>query len=143
MKFQLQQLQEMLDNTLNHTSIFTWGWFNEGPSDDSRACPAYGACSDYSRTRDPTRTRFTAWADDKDLNGVCYEHASLIDFNNYPGWYLYGKKTPSDPHKKHLSKTFIKDHYIYDIQTIESCVCVCYYRTCIGHEVRSQITRSK
>ena len=40
MKFQLQQLQEMLDNALNHASIFTWGWFNEGPSDDSRACPA-------------------------------------------------------------------------------------------------------
>lgn len=85
MKYQMMQLEEMLDNALNHASVLTWGWFNEGPSNDLAACPAYGRCNSYSRARDPTR--FTTWADDKDLRGKCYEHATLIAFNNYPGWY--------------------------------------------------------
>lgn len=54
--------------------------FNEGPSDNVEACPAYGQCNDYARARDPTR--FTTWADDKDIRGKCYEHATLISFNN-------------------------------------------------------------
>ena len=85
MKYQLQQLQQMLDNALNHASIFTWGWFNEGPASNVLACPAYGACNDYARGRDPSR--FTTWADDTDLRGRCFEHATLIAFNSYPGWY--------------------------------------------------------
>jgi beta-glucuronidase len=92
MKYQLMQLNEMLDNAFNHAAVFTWGWFNEGPSNDIKACPAYGACANVSKTRDPTR--FTTWADDKDLRGLCYEHASLIAFNNYPGWYnQFGDKS--------------------------------------------------
>jgi len=85
MKYQMQQLAEMIDNAFNHASVFTWGWFNEGPSNDVDACPAYGACNDYARGRDPSR--FTTWADDKDMRGKCYEHATLISFNNYPSWY--------------------------------------------------------
>jgi hypothetical protein len=27
MKFQMQQLEEMLDNALNHASVMTWGWY--------------------------------------------------------------------------------------------------------------------
>ena len=30
MKYQLQQLAEMMDNALNHAAVMTWGWFNEG-----------------------------------------------------------------------------------------------------------------
>jgi len=85
MKYQLIQLREMIDNAMNHAAVFTWGWFNEGPTNDEAACPAYAACNNYSRARDPTR--FTTWADDKDLSGKCYEHATLIAFNNYPQWY--------------------------------------------------------
>lgn len=137
MQYQMQQLGEMLDNAMNHASIFTWGWFNEasctppvppqqnthclqstscdlsaevpqppqptpsmrppsnlpgldldrceqGPSDDKRACAAYGQNAAYARSRDPTR--FGTWADDKGLKGACYEHASLIALNNYPGY---------------------------------------------------------
>merc|ERR1712070_1169785 len=104
MKYQLQQLQEMLDNALNHASIFTWGWFNEGPTDHKEACPAYEACSNYSRTRDPTR--FNTWADDKDLKGLCYEHTSLISFNNYPGWYNRpGDKTAPESYWNQMANT--------------------------------------
>ena len=85
MKHQLVQMQEMLDNAINHAAIFTWGWFNEGPSSDKRACPAYGACAKLARDQDPTR--FGTWADSSKLKGVCFEHATLISFNDYPGWY--------------------------------------------------------
>ena len=37
MKHQLTQLDEMMDASLNHASIMTWGWFNEGPSADANA----------------------------------------------------------------------------------------------------------
>ena len=74
----------------------TWGWFNEGPSNDPKACPAYKANSDQARARDPTR--FTTWASDKDLRDVCLEHASLVSFNNYPSWYNSAK--PADQWNK-------------------------------------------
>ena len=37
MKHQLTQLDQMMDASLNHASIMTWGWFNEGPSADADA----------------------------------------------------------------------------------------------------------
>lgn len=27
MKFQIQQLGEMMDNAMNHASVLTWGWY--------------------------------------------------------------------------------------------------------------------
>ena len=86
MGFQKQQLHEMLDNALNHASIMTWGWFNEGPSNNEHACPAYQTCADIANARDGTR--FTTWASDKDLSDKCLAAASLISFNNYPGWHV-------------------------------------------------------
>lgn len=54
-RYQLQQINEMLDQSLNHASIMTWGYFNEGPSALKDACPAYAACANVTETRDPTR----------------------------------------------------------------------------------------
>ena len=59
MLYQMRQLEQMLDNALNHAAVFAWGWFNEGPSHDPTVCPAYDACANYSRDRDPTR--FATW----------------------------------------------------------------------------------
>jgi len=86
MRLQLQQVGEMLDMSLNHASIMAWGWFNEGPSHDERACAAYKACSDLVHDRDPSR--FRTWADSSEANSKCLEHASLIAFNSYPAWYF-------------------------------------------------------
>lgn len=85
MKYQLQQLDEMLDMSMNHASIFTWAWFNEGPTDHKSACPAYAACALRAQYRDPTR--FQTWADNHKMDSKCLEHASLISFNDYPAWY--------------------------------------------------------
>lgn len=51
------QLDEMLDSALNHPCIFAWAWFNEGPSWDARACPAYGENAARAHQRDGTRVR--------------------------------------------------------------------------------------
>eukprot|EP00463_Aulacantha_scolymantha_P004788 TRINITY_DN5948_c0_g1_i1.p1 TRINITY_DN5948_c0_g1~~TRINITY_DN5948_c0_g1_i1.p1 ORF type:complete len:230 (-),score=27.72 TRINITY_DN5948_c0_g1_i1:73-762(-) len=85
MYHQLQQIDEMLNASYNHPSIMTWGFFNEGPSSDSSACPAYAACANRLRSRDPIR--FVTWANNKELSDKCLEHATLISFNNYPAWY--------------------------------------------------------
>ena len=62
---------------------------------DPKNCPAYAACGTYARERDPSR--FTTWADDQDNRGACYEHATLIAYNNYPGWCCL--LTPPRPYK--------------------------------------------
>lgn len=78
------QLDEMMDGAMNHASIVTWGWFNEGPSDKAEACPAYAENAQHAAKRDPTR--FGTWASNRGLNDVCLEHASLVSFNSYPAW---------------------------------------------------------
>merc|ERR1740138_389461 len=84
----------------------TWGWFNEGQSDDSRACPAYEACASLVRGRDPSR--FTTWADNKEDRSKCLDHASLIAFNQYPSWYTHDE-SPA----KHWSRmaAFVRSKY--------------------------------
>ena len=47
MMIQQQQLEQMLDNAMTHALILTWGWFNEGPSSEPKACPAYAANAKY------------------------------------------------------------------------------------------------
>ena len=63
----------MLDASLNHASIMAWAWFNEGPSQHEEACPAYAACAQYVRARDPTR--FATWASNKLSEDTCLAHA--------------------------------------------------------------------
>ena len=82
---QRRQLDEMLDNAMNHASILTWAWFNEGPSDRAEACVAYAENAARARERDPTR--FRTWASNQKLKDVCLAHATLIAFNSYPAWY--------------------------------------------------------
>ena len=82
----------MLDNAYNHAGIIAWGWFNEGPSDEPGACPAYAENAARVRERDPAR--FGTWADHKVDKSACLQHADLISFNNYPGWY--GTGPPGD-----------------------------------------------
>lgn len=41
MKYQLQQMAEMVETSINHPSIIVHGFNNEGPSSDKDACPGY------------------------------------------------------------------------------------------------------
>jgi hypothetical protein len=41
MKYQGQQINERLNNAINHASAGMWGFFKEGPSHSVDASPAY------------------------------------------------------------------------------------------------------
>ena len=83
---QEQQINEMVDNALNHASIAFWGFFNEGPSHKEEACNGYQASSDAILSRDTTR--FITYASNKfPPHDRCYRAATVISHNGYPGWY--------------------------------------------------------
>jgi len=93
MTHQVQQIQEMMDNALNHASIMIWAYFNEGPSDQIDACGAYATCAETFRQRDPTR--LISYASNKLGGDACLHTADVVSFNSYPGWY--GQNTPITP----------------------------------------------
>jgi hypothetical protein len=83
---QEQQINEMVDNALNHASIAFWGFFNEGPSHKDEACNGYQASSDAILFRDTTR--FITYASNIfPPHDRCYRAATVISHNGYPGWY--------------------------------------------------------
>ena len=86
MKYQLQQMEEMMEASMNHPSIMVWAWFNEGPSDDPEACEGYKACAEVA-AKDPTR--FRSYASSKKVKDKCLEHVTLVSFNDYPAWYTF------------------------------------------------------
>jgi len=90
MSYQVQQVQEMMDNAMNHASIMIWAFFNEGPSDQIDACGAYRKCAETFRQRDPTR--LTSYASNKLGGDACLHTVDVVSFNSYPGWY--GQKIP-------------------------------------------------
>eukprot|EP01060_Flectonema_neradi_P017164 TRINITY_DN2397_c6_g1_i1.p1 TRINITY_DN2397_c6_g1~~TRINITY_DN2397_c6_g1_i1.p1 ORF type:complete len:332 (+),score=73.45 TRINITY_DN2397_c6_g1_i1:127-996(+) len=86
---QLQQVSEMMAASSNHPSVFFWGFFNEGPSSDKTACEnGYKVMADKIHSLDSSR--LVTWADNKANKSVCLEHADLVSFNHYPGWYTSG-----------------------------------------------------
>ena len=85
LKYQQIQINEMLDNAINHPSIAFWAFFNEGPSDKQDACDGYNASSQTIQERDTTR--FITYASNKPLHDKCYDTATVISHNGYPGWY--------------------------------------------------------
>jgi len=85
MKYQVQQINEMISASISHPSIIFWGFFNEGTSNDASMCPGYKECVDAIHARDTTR--FATWANDLGLTDQCLRYADVISFNGYPGWY--------------------------------------------------------
>ena len=76
----------MLDNAFNHASIAFWGFFNEGPSNHEEVCGGYQATSDAIKARNSTR--FITYASNRQPPAdKCYEAATVISYNGYPGWY--------------------------------------------------------
>ena len=85
--YQAQQMNEMLDNAMNHASIALWAFFNEGPSNSVDSCDAYQENSDIIHTRDPTR--FVTYASNHDGNDKCFAVVDVVSHNGYPGWYVF------------------------------------------------------
>ncbi|KAL3903986.1 MAG: hypothetical protein SGILL_010241, partial [Bacillariaceae sp.] len=93
LKYQHQQVNEMLDNAMNHASIAFWAFFNEGPSSKEEACPGYQASSDAIKARDSTR--FVTYASNQyPAPDKCHNVTTVIAYNGYPSWYHDG--APAD-----------------------------------------------
>ena len=87
MKYQIQQVNEMLDAAYNNPSILWWGFYNEGPSNDKNAIPGYNASATAIRARD--NTRYITWANNHHMSDVIQSTpiADIASFNDYPAWY--------------------------------------------------------
>jgi len=88
MKYQIQAVNEMISASINHPCVILHGFYNEGPSSSSQACPGYNASAEAIRKRvgNPP-TRLITWASDKKTSDVCLDIADVISFNSYPAWY--------------------------------------------------------
>jgi beta-glucuronidase len=84
--FQALQLNEMMDNAMNHPSIAFWAFFNEGDSDIPEACQAYEMSSEIIKSRDSSRL-VTYAARGPPHWDVCNAAADVVSINGYPGWY--------------------------------------------------------
>ncbi|CAJ1949827.1 unnamed protein product [Cylindrotheca closterium] len=86
LKYQAQQMNEMLDNAINHASIAIWAYFNEGPSGENASCPAYQMNTDLIKSRDTSRlvSYASSEAPPKD---VCFPVVDIVSINGYPEWY--------------------------------------------------------
>ena len=89
---QIIAVNEMVSASINHPAVFFHAFYNEGPSNDPKACPGYNASAAAIRRRTPMRpgqpqTRLVTWADNKGPKSVCLAHADVISFNGYPAWY--------------------------------------------------------
>jgi len=81
----LDTAKAMLDTGYNHPSVILWGFFNEAESDNPSTKPSYEAMAAAFKSRDPSR--LITWADNRCERGLSFEHADVISFNSYPGWY--------------------------------------------------------
>lgn len=92
MQQQLIQVAEMVETSINHPSVLYHAFYNEGPSSDSAACPAYNASGTAIRSRVSVAgsppSRLVTWASDKTYSDVCLPFADVYSANNYPCWYL-------------------------------------------------------
>eukprot|EP00980_Cylindrotheca_fusiformis_P000474 scaffold119_cov131-Cylindrotheca_fusiformis.AAC.4 len=88
LRYQAQQMREMLDNAMNHASIAFWGYFNEGPSQSSLACDAYRMNTDIIKARD--NSRLVSYASDQlPPKDKCFQNSvDIVAVNGYPSWYI-------------------------------------------------------
>jgi len=85
MAAELGTARAMAADAFNHPSVVLWGFFNEGQSDHSEACPSYAAMARAFRSSDSSR--LVTWASNRKSGDLCLQHADVVSFNSYPGWY--------------------------------------------------------
>lgn len=89
LRHQAQQVDEMVNAAMNHASIAFWAFFNEGPSYSKDACDGYQTSFQQIQKKDSTR--FITYASNTyPPRDVCYDAATVISHNAYPGWYQKG-----------------------------------------------------
>lgn len=82
---QVAMLDEAVHVTFNHPSVIIYGFLNEGANDAVAACGIYKSLSE--RYRAWQVNGLVSWASNRYENDKCLEHADVITYNTYPGWY--------------------------------------------------------
>ena len=88
----LTAIASMVTTSLAHPSVFFHAFFNEGPTNDPKACVGYEASAAGIRAianiDGAPPARLVTWADNKGPAGLCFASASVLSYNAYPGWYV-------------------------------------------------------
>ncbi|KAA0177338.1 hypothetical protein FNF27_01116 [Cafeteria roenbergensis] len=91
MRYQLQQVAEMVETSANHPSVLYHAFYNEGPSDNPLICGGYNESAMAIRRRVSTAgsppTRLVTYASDKREFDFCLGVTDAVSFNDYPCWY--------------------------------------------------------
>lgn len=78
-------LDEMVEEAINHPSVILWGVLNEGDSHKPESRPGYERLLGRLRRLDPSRP--VTFASNHVWDDVCLDLADVISVNDYPGWY--------------------------------------------------------
>jgi len=90
---QLAMIDEAVPTTYNHPSVVLYGFLNEGEDFDASACPLYADLA--QRYRAWKVGGLVTWASNTYERDQCLEHADVVSFNTYPGWYTGLDQPPS------------------------------------------------
>jgi len=83
---QLECIDEMVAQSVNHPCVIMWGILNESASEDPATRPAYERFVGRLRELDPTRP--VTYASHRRLADLHLDLVDIISFNIYPGWYV-------------------------------------------------------
>jgi beta-glucuronidase len=81
---QLQHIDEMISERINHPSVILWGVLSDSASSESDARQTYKKLLRYVRDRDPHR--LVTFASNRHGSDRCLDLVDVVSINAYPGW---------------------------------------------------------
>lgn len=81
---QLQHVDEMIDERINHPSVVLWGVLGDSASSEPDARPTYKKLVRHVRERDPHR--LVTFASNRHGSDCCLDLVDVVSINAYPGW---------------------------------------------------------
>ncbi|NLK75306.1 MAG: beta-glucuronidase [Clostridiales bacterium] len=80
-------IQEMIENHINHPSIFVWGILNECVSNTEFGRTCYAKQFELIKSLDPSRPVSFAALSTFIGSELCLDLVDIVSYNIYPGWY--------------------------------------------------------
>jgi beta-glucuronidase len=81
---QLQHIDEMMSERINHPSVILWGVLADSASSESDARPTYKKLIRYVRERDPHR--LVTFASNRHGSDRCLDLVDVVSISAFPGW---------------------------------------------------------
>ena len=82
---QVLQMRRMIAASYNHPSVISWGFLNEGGSNEEFAVPLYRELIGLAKSLDGSRP--VTYASMFPFDDLLFEEADIISVNQYPAWY--------------------------------------------------------